>query len=260
MTPLFTLHQLGYQIAGTPLLDALDLTIPQARVTGLIGPNGSGKSTLLRLLAGLLRPSHGTLLLAGRRLEQLTPVERGRTIAYIPQDNTIYWPITVERVVELGRLPHLAPWQGASAADHRIIDRALHDSDTLHLRHRSVATLSGGERARVMIARALAAEPQILLADEPTAALDPAHQRAIMALLQRLAGNGVTVLLALHDLTLAVDYCDPLILLQQGRLMAQGSPADVLTKHNMRMVYALETEMKEEEIIQNLRSRWKNIL
>ena len=172
------------------ILDEVDLELGRGEMLGLIGPNGAGKSTLLRLLAGVLTPDAGRITLDGRPFDILSRRERARRIAYLPQLNRVAWPLSVERLVELGRLPHLEPWQHPGPDDRAIIERVIVQTDLLALRQRAFDTLSGGEQARVLLARALVTEPDILLADEPVAALDPAHQLDVMELLGTIATRG----------------------------------------------------------------------
>lgn len=195
---------------------------------GLIGPNGSGKSTLLNALAGLLPPASGRVTLDGRPLTDYPAAERARRIGYMEQNPVAHWPMAVERLVMLGRLPHRAAFAGESDADRAAVDAALTRADVAQFRSRPVTALSGGERARVMLARVLAGDPTVILVDEPVAGLDPYHQLQVMELLRDLAREGRAVLVVLHDLTLAMRYCDRLTLLHQGRVAAEGDPAAVL--------------------------------
>ncbi|HYD98919.1 MAG TPA: ABC transporter ATP-binding protein [Alphaproteobacteria bacterium] len=231
---------LGFRRGGRDILADVSLAVPGGAVWGLIGPNGAGKSTLLRLLAGLAAPAAGTVALEGAALAALPPRERARRIAYLPQAGTVAWPLTVERLVALGRLPHLQPWQRPGPADAAAIAAALAACEMEALRERPATELSGGERARALLARALAAEPRLLLADEPTAGLDPRHQLRVMALLRRAAAAGAAVVVVLHDLTLAARFCDGLLLLDRGRAVAAGTPGAVLTPERLAAVYGVE--------------------
>lgn len=211
---------------------------------GLIGPNGAGKSTLVRAIAGLV-PIKGEALIEDRPVGSLALRERARRIAYLPQGQTVHWPLTVERLVALGRLPHLAPFADAGALDRAAIDHALERTNLVTLRERPFDELSGGERARVLLARALAVEAPLLLADEPLAALDPAHQIEVMGLLRAEATGGATVVAVLHDLTLAARWCDRLLLIDGGRLVADGTPRDVLTVERIASVYGVSAFVGE---------------
>jgi iron complex transport system ATP-binding protein len=215
-------------------------------VIGLIGPNGAGHSTLVRAIAGLI-PSDGAILIDGTPVGTLPLRERARAIAYLPQGQSVHWPLTVARLVALGRLPHLAPFARPGDADARAIERAIERTDLGALRDRPIDELSGGERARVLLARALAVEAPLLLADEPLAALDPAHQIEVMALLRDEAQRGATVIAVLHDLTVAARWCDRLLLLHRGRLAADGDPRAVLTAETIRSVYGVSAFIGEAE-------------
>lgn len=242
---MVTLKGVTAALGSARVLDAVSATI-EGGLIGLIGPNGAGKSTLIRAIAGL-QPFAGNILIGSRPLAGLPPADRARAIAYLPQGQTVHWPVSVERLVSLGRLPHLAPFARPAPPDRDAIERALERTGTAGFRHRAVDTLSGGERARVLIARALAVEASLLLADEPLAALDPAHQLEVMALLRAEAARGATVVAVLHDLTLAARTCDRLLLLHRGRLVADGSPRDVLTLARLADVYGVAAELIETD-------------
>lgn len=233
----------GIQVrrGGRPVLSDVDLSVAAGECVGLIGPNGAGKSTLLSVMAGLLSPGAGTVELEGTALSGWSRPDRARRIGYLEQGATCHWPLTVERVVTLGRLPHAPPWNGEAAADRLAITRAMEQCDVAGLADRNVTALSGGERARVMLARALAGEPRLLLADEPAAGLDPYHQLQVMELLASLAADGMGVVVVLHDLTLALRHCTRLCLLDgQGRVAADGEPGRVLDSGVVENVYGID--------------------
>ena len=210
------------RLGGRLVLDGVSLALGRGRITGLVGPNGAGKSTLIRALAGLMPVDGGGIALDGRNLSAVGPRDIGRRIAYLPQQRLVHWPLAVRRVVALGRLPH-------GDANAQAIDAAMAVMDVAHLADRAVSEVSGGELARVLFARALAQEAPVILADEPTAGLDPAHALGLFEALGRLAAEGRTIVVALHDLSLAARFCHEVVLLAQGRTAATGSPVEVLT-------------------------------
>lgn len=226
---------------GRPVLAGVDFAVAAGQCVGLIGPNGAGKSSLLSVLAGLLEPASGLVTLDGNSLATVPRHERARRIGYLEQGAACHWPLSVERLVTLGRLPHASPWGGESAADRAAIARAMDQCEVSHLATRTVTQLSGGERARVMLARTMAGEPALLLADEPAAGLDPHHQLHVMELLAGLAAAGTGIAVVLHDLALAARYCTHLVLLDQaGRVAASGPPAQLLADRVMEQVYGVE--------------------
>jgi len=226
-------------LGGREVLRGVDLQLAGGELLGLIGPNGAGKTSLLRALAGLLRIDAGEVELDGQPLGQLDDRQRARRLAYLAQGGEAHWPLTAERLVALGRLPHLAGWQRPGPADAAAVQAALRAADAWQFRARRVDSLSGGERLRVLLARALAGEPQLLLADEPVAALDPAHQIGVMGLLRERARGQRGGVVVLHDLTLAARYCDRLLLLDRGTVVAEGRPREVLTEECLAAVYGV---------------------
>ncbi len=227
-------------LRSRPVLAGLDFVAHAGEVTAVIGPNGAGKTTLLKVLAGLLKPVAGTVMLGGIPAAEGDPRERARALAYLPQERTVHWALSARAVVALGRLPHQPMGAGESAADVQAIDAALAAMDIRHLAGRPVLEMSGGERARVLVARALAQEPAVLLADEPVSGLDPAHQLSLFRHLSALASAGRTVVVALHDLSLAARFCHRIVLMQAGRAVAAGSPEDVLKIEHLAAVYGIK--------------------
>jgi len=212
-------------------------------LTGIVGPNGAGKSTLARAMLALV-PHKGLIQIDDSDVATLPRAELAKRVAYLPQGQTLHWPLTVERLVELGRLPHLAPMSRIGEADTAAIERAMERADVLGLRDRIATELSGGERARVLLARALAVEAPALIADEPLASLDPGHQIDVMELLQAEARAGGLVIAVLHDLTMAARYCDRLVLIDGGTVVAEGTPAEVLTPANLKSVYGIDARVE----------------
>jgi iron complex transport system ATP-binding protein len=229
---------LSARLSGRIILDGIDIVVRPGEVLGLLGPNGAGKSTLLKALAGLI-PCTGTLTLDGQPLAPLSPERRARAIAYLPQGTQAQWPMPAAALVALGRHPHRGRFARLDETDRAAIRRAMVEADVLDLADRPLSTLSGGERARVLLARALAVEAPVLLADEPVAHLDPGHQLAVLDLLRRRAGRGDAVVVVLHDLSLAARSCDRVCLLDHGRRVAEGSPDMVLDDPALERVYGI---------------------
>lgn len=220
---LLALENLSASRGARRVLDDITLTIGAGEFVGLLGPNGAGKTTLMRTALGLMQAQGHSNLAAMERHA------RARHVAWLPQNREIAWPVSVEQIVTLGRSPHLAPGQQPGPNDRSAIDNALARMGLSDFRHRIATRLSGGEQARVLIARALAQETPLLLADEPAAGLDPANQIALMNLLAETAAGGRSVVAAMHDLGLAVRHCNRLLVLDHGHLVADGPPDAVLT-------------------------------
>ncbi|MFP7673621.1 ABC transporter ATP-binding protein [Marivita sp. S0852] len=234
---LLALDALTVRRGECPVVDAASLRLRAGECVGLIGPNGAGKTSLLRGALGLL-PFEGTSSLA-----QLRPKDRAAQAAWLPQKREIAWPMTVERVVALGRLPYLARGASLSATDQASVNAALTRMGLDSFRSRIATHLSGGEQARVLIARTLAQETPLLIADEPIAGLDPAAQIATLEVFQSLAKDGRTVFTSLHDLSLAARYCSRIIVIHAGRIAGDGPPEDVLTSDMLARVFRLNANI-----------------
>jgi iron complex transport system ATP-binding protein len=232
---------------GAAILDGATFRLENGEMVGLIGPNGAGKTTLLRCLLGLDRPDRGDIRLKGRPVRDWPARALAAEIAYLAQSAACHWPMVVERVVALGRLPHLGPWQSATDKDADAVERSMRATDVLHLRGRQATTLSGGEQARVQLARALAVGARLLFADEPVAGLDPGHQIQVMELLRRHVGDTSSVVIVLHDLTLAARYCTRLVLMARGRVVADGPPERVMTAENLAAVYGIQARIERQD-------------
>ncbi len=221
-----------------------NITVPlvqDGEVVGLIGPNGSGKSTLLKAAAGLIPPAAGMVRLNGNPLGDRMAL--ARQLAYLPQDPVCHWPLPVERVVELG----LLPFSLSDAEQRERVERAMKAADVARFGGRTMDELSGGERARVFLARALVGDPVLLLVDEPGAGLDAYYQLQLMELLRQRAAAGKGVLVVLHDLTLAARFCDRMLLLHEGRLVASGLPETVLSGETLARVYGVTVHQGSHE-------------
>ncbi|TAL01808.1 MAG: ABC transporter ATP-binding protein [Rhodospirillaceae bacterium] len=225
------------------VLQGVSATFAPGEVTAIIGPNGAGKSTLLACLAGLRRPDTGTVKLGDQMLSGLAPRTRAQHIGFLPQIPEVAWAVDVRTLVGLGRTPFIGA-RGLSAADATAVDEALSLTATTDLAHRNVATLSGGERTRVLLARALAGAPQWLLADEPLAGLDPGHQLDAAVLLRRLARqNGCGIIITLHDLHMALRAADRILVLAGGRILADGAPAQALSPAVLAAAYGIRAHI-----------------
>ncbi|MEX3316664.1 ABC transporter ATP-binding protein [Sulfitobacter sp. PS-8MA] len=236
---LLTLQDFAVTRRGRDILRDVNLRVGSGELIGIIGPNGAGKTTLMRAALGLIdHRGHSSLAALSAR-------ERGRAVAWMPQQREIAWPVDVLSLVTLGRTPHLGPGQRPSAADQAAVDRALKRMDLQGFRDRTATRLSGGEQARVLIARALAQETPLLMADEPIAGLDPAHQIATMKSFHALAAEGKSVMVSLHDLGLAARHCTRLIVLDQGGLVADGPPQDVLTASRVRETFGINAYLRD---------------
>jgi iron complex transport system ATP-binding protein len=234
----------AFDYDGRPAVRDVSLALAGGQVCGLLGPNGSGKSTVLRLAAGLLAPRHGTVRLDGQPLAAMGRAEIARRVAVVPQSAPMPDAFTGWEVAFAGRTPHLGPFRGSSAADDAIVCRALALVDAGPLADRRVSAMSGGERQRLLLARALAQEPDVLLLDEPTTHLDLAHQVAFLDLVLRLAEQaGLAIAIVFHDLSLASEYCDSLLLMHKGTIVARGTPAEVLTPALISSAYGLDVSV-----------------
>lgn len=226
-----------YPGSERPAVDGVSLEVPAGACTAVLGPNGSGKSTLLRLLLGTLTPERGEVELGGRSVAEWTRAELAREVGVVPQGEEAVFPVSVRELVAMGRYPYLGPWRREGEVDRRAVEEAMRRCDVAEFRGRMLDTLSGGERQRVRLARALAQEPAALALDEPTAALDVGHEMVIFELLRHLGHTRTTVLLVTHNLNLAARYADRLVLLDRGRVVAAGAPAEVLTRERVERVY-----------------------
>jgi iron complex transport system ATP-binding protein len=227
-----------YPGAQRPALDDVSVGVAAGTFYGVIGPNGSGKSTLVRVLLGLLRPESGAVRFDGQLVARWSRRALAQRVGVVAQDEEMVFPVAVRALVTMGRYPHLGAWQPLRREDHEAVDRAMARCEVTEFAERPIATLSGGERQRARLARALAQEPQAYALDEPTAALDIAHEMTIFELLARLVrADGATVLVVTHNLNLAARYADRLLLLDRGRVVAEGTPSAVLTRERVEQVW-----------------------
>jgi len=247
-----TAQALSVKLAGRTVLNDISLQLSSGHLVALVGPNGAGKTTLLRALAGLV-PSDGTIQVGGDALSSLALSERARRFAYLPQGHLVHWPLPVRDIVALGRYPHGATDPGRlNAKDSEAVLRAMQATDVVEFAERRVTELSGGERGRVALARVLAVQAPVILADEPTASLDPRYQIDVMKSLRNAADQGVLVIVVTHDLGLAARFADAVLVLSDGRLAAQGAPREALSDDIMGGVFrvsAYRAEYQREAVI-----------
>lgn len=243
------------RLEDAEILRQVNFHLAAGELVGLVGPNGAGKSTLLRVLGGLLTTGvQGRIALLGRPLSTYNPREVARLIAHVPQATALDFPFTVRDIVLMGRSPHLGRFQLEGLRDRAIAEWAMRTADVLPFAGRLVSTLSGGERQRVLIARALAQEPAILLLDEPTSNLDIKHQLGLLEMVRSLAHrDGLGVVAAIHDLPLAARFCDRIVLLTQGRVVAVGQPDQVFTPARLAQVFGVEVSVEREPTTGHLR-------
>tara|TARA_R110002124_G_scaffold64635_4_gene176388 strand:- start:4016 stop:4774 length:759 start_codon:yes stop_codon:yes gene_type:complete len=233
------LSSVGFGYRGQAAVRAVGFEASGGEIVALVGPNGAGKSSLLRLCAGLLEPAFGQIELDGLALRELAPGQRARRIAYMPPDGSSAWPMPVRRIVALGRVPHLKPLRRLTAEDEAAIEMALERAGIAGLAERPFDQLSSGERARVLLARALATQADLILLDEPTAALDPRHQLGVMEILRAEANRGALVIVAAHALDLVARYADRALLMQEGRIIADAPPGQSLSEPNIAAVFGV---------------------
>ncbi|HEX2654156.1 MAG TPA: ABC transporter ATP-binding protein [Xanthobacteraceae bacterium] len=238
---------IGIRFGEMTLLQGVDFSVNGGEIVGLIGPNGSGKTTLLRVLANLRIPDHGEVRYGGKMAREIGTKSLAQQIAYLAQASNVHWSMRVDTLIALGRLPHRRFFAGPSAHDHAAIERAMAAADVLALRSRTMNEVSGGERMRILLARALAVEASLLLADEPIAALDPLHQLEVMELLRATARQGRGVVVVLHDLSLAARFCDRLVLLANGGILVSGTPREVMTDRHLADAYGVEVVRGERD-------------
>ena len=241
-------QDLSYRIEAQWLLDSVDLRVEKGQMVGLIGPNGAGKSTLLRAISGILRCQDGTVMLEGRDLKAMTAKDVAAGLALVPQIAPYTHGFTSMELVLMGRYPHLGRFQVEGKADEQIAQEAMALTETGQFAQRTLDTLSGGERQRVFVARALAQQPRMLLLDEPTSNLDVLHQLMVMDLVRQLVDDGLTAVAAFHDLSMAARYCDKLVVMSGGKVVAKGLPGDVLSPKLIETVFKVKAAVYRDPV------------
>ena len=237
--PAISARSLSYQVQAETLLNCVDLHADRGQLVGLIGPNGAGKSTLLRAISGILRYREGTVRLDGEDLRSLSTRDIAAGLALVPQIAPYTHGFTSIELVLMGRYPHLGRFEIEGKEDDRIARDSMRLTRTEQFADRTLDTLSGGERQRVFVSRALAQQPRVLLLDEPTSNLDVLHQLKVLDLVRKLVDDGLTAVAAIHDLNMAARYCDRLVLLNDGRVIAEGSPGEVLVPETIESAFGV---------------------
>ena len=237
MSAILNVDKLSFCRGEKMVLKSIDMSLKSSQFTCLIGPNGTGKSTLLRLMAGLLKPTGGSVVFNHQPLSKMTALEVAKAITYMPQVTVLDYQFTVNQVVLMGRYPHRKKWQITQKRDIRLAEIAMKQTGILHLRDRMITSLSGGERQLVFLAKAIVQQSDVILLDEPTSDLDIYHQVQIAEVIKDLVKEGRTVLAAIHDINLATRYGDRLILIGNGEIIADGEPEYVITDDNLMHVF-----------------------
>lgn len=239
---------LGYDYDGRTVLESVTYSLRRGEILGVLGPNGCGKTTMLRNLNRNLSPHRGCVLLDGTDLEEMAKRDIARHIAAVPQSNEIRFAFTVREMVEMGRMPFQEAFRGSSSDDERIVDEAMELTGITDMADRLINTMSGGERQRVIIARAIAQSPEVLLMDEPTLHLDISMQFEVLDLVSDLARRkDLSVVIVSHDLPMVARYCDRIILIHDRTVWAEGTPEEVLTPENMRTVFNVDARFETDE-------------
>jgi iron complex transport system ATP-binding protein len=247
---MLTVEGISFSYRDKPVLQDVDLEVRKGEIIGILGPNGCGKTTLLKLLNRNLKPQKGRVLMKGVDLEEISKRKIARHIAVVPQSNEIRFAFTVRDIVSMGRMPFLSQFQGESRDDMQIVEEAMEKTSIKEFADRLISNMSGGERQRVIIARALAQRPEIILLDEPTLHLDINHQFEVLDLVKRLSKEeGLTVVIVSHDLPMVVKYCDRMVLIHDHRIHALGTPQEVLTPENMRTVFNIEAVLEHDAVL-----------
>lgn len=252
MSAPLSCENLQFSFDKRPMFNDINLSFVKGEFVGLIGANGAGKSTLLQLLLGLLKAQSGRVLLQSKNIHKIKRREIAKQLAFVPQSIELPYAFTVQQLVAMGRNPYLGAFELESSNDKKLIDEAMQLTDITHLQQRTVNTLSGGEKQRVIIARALAQQSPTILLDEPIASLDICHQLETLQLIQSLTQSGKTAVTALHDLNLAASYCDRLILIgkqQDGTtcVISDGTPEQVLNTHNLKTYFSITADISQQD-------------
>ena len=243
---MLTLQDVHFSIEDKKILDGVSVHFEPCRIHGIIGPNGSGKSTMLKNICRIWEPQSGTISLQGRDCRTIPRRELSALVTLVPQNTVVSFPVPVFDIVSMGRNPHRGRFEGMTRRDREIIEQALRQTGTYELRGRNVNELSGGEAQLAIIARALATEASLILLDEPTAELDIRHTLAIMTILFELKAQCKTILVTVHDLNLAIKFCDTITIIHRGRVFYAGAPQEAFSTENIKQVFDVQVrELKD---------------
>lgn len=243
------INNLSFSYGTNKILEQVNLKIEEQEIFGILGPNGSGKSTLLRLISNYLSPEAGSIKLSKRDITTYSQSELTTKLSVLPQQQQVSFDFTVREIVGMGRKPYLKRWQGLTTADQAIINECLELTNTTQFADRRIHSLSGGEQQRVFLAQTLAQDPEVLLLDEPTSELDINYQLEIFNLIKDLQEQGITIIVIMHNLNLASQYCDRLALLNERQIKKVGTPAEVITAENIKEVYGCSIDIELEKNI-----------
>ena len=239
---------LHYEVDAKSLLDGVDLHVKRGQFVGLIGPNGAGKTMLLRAIAGVLSYSEGVVLLDGTDVKNGSLKNIAKAMALVPQVAPYTQGFTALELVLMGRYPHMSRFQIEGREDNLIARNAMRLTETEQFTDRTLDTLSGGERQRIFVSRALAQQPRVLLLDEPTSNLDVLHQLKVISMVRKMVDDGLTAIAAIHDLQMAARYCDRLVLMKDGRILAKGSPEEVLTPETIQVSFGVKAAVYRDPV------------
>ena len=243
---MIKVDQLKFGYGDGNVLESVSLSVKKGKFVCVIGPNGSGKTTLIKNICKLLKPSSGSIYISGLNILKFKQKDFAKRVAVVHQGSNSAFDFNVEEAVLMGRYPHLKRFQNESASDREIALDALRQTDTLHLKDKSLHTISGGERQRVMIAKALAQEPELLVLDEPISNLDIKYQVEILKLCQKLnQTKGITIFMTLHDINLASRFADEVVMMKNGKISQVGNPVDVITEDNIKFVYDVDVKVQK---------------
>lgn len=243
---MLAIKSLHFSYQSNSVLTDINLELSGGELVGLVGMNGTGKSTLLKLMSGILTPSSGKVELTGRDLKTMTRRDIARKISFVPQNSAIDFAFEVHEIVSMGRTPYLSRFRSFSRADCEAVSEAMRLTETTQLANRSVTELSGGERQRVQIARAIAQQTDLMLLDEPTSNLDLSHQLEVLNIIRKLCKSGRAAIMSIHDLTLAARYCDRIVVLSDQRVVADGSPSEVITQECLLRYFKVRARIHRE--------------